>query len=160
MPRVYHVKAARKSIKSAGVEVGDSYYWWKFRHGGKHVSKTPPRASQLTQSDKKSRAFAAAEALEDISVDADTELDDLKSQLDDIASEVGEIAQEYRDSKDNMPESLQDSDTANLCEENADALESWQSDIEQALDSIDEDDEGWRDEAASAIQDVAGGCPL
>ena len=160
MPRVHHVKRARKAIKSAGIKVGDSYYWWKFRYGGKRVSKTRPRASQLTMSDKLSRAYAAAEALEDIVVDDDTTLDDLKSLVDDIASDVGDIAQEYRDNRENMPESLQDGDVGQQMEENADSLESWQSDIEQCLDDVDEDDEDWRDSAITAIEDQAGACPL
>jgi hypothetical protein len=160
MARAHFVKKARKAIKGTDIKPGDSYYWWKFRFGGKHCSKTRPRASQLTSSDKKSRAYAAAETLEDIKVDDDSTLDDLKSQLDDVASEVGEIAQEYRDSKDNMPEALQESDVAQQCEENADALESWQTDIEQCLDSIDEDAEDWRDDAISAIEEQAGACPL
>ena len=73
MPRVHHVKRARKAVKSAGIKVGDSYYWWKFRYGGKHTSKTPPRQSQLTNSDKLSRAYAASESLEDIDVPAGVE---------------------------------------------------------------------------------------
>lgn len=158
MPRVNYVKKARNDNPVA--KAGEPYYWWKFRHGGKHYSKTRPRQSQLTQSDKKSRAYAAAEALEDISIGEDSTLDDLKEQLESIASDVGEIAEEYRESIQNMPESLQESDTAQLCEENAENLDSWQSEIEQALDSIDEDSEDWRDEAESAISEVAGSCPL
>lgn len=160
MARAHFVKRARKDIPDTDVKAGDSYYWWKFRYGGKHVSKTPPRQSQLTQSDKLSRAYAAGEALDDITVDDDSTLEDLQSQLQDIASDVEEIASEYRESKDNMPESLQESDVAQQCEENAENLEAWQSEIEQALDSIDEDDEDWRDQAISAIEDVAAGCPL
>ena len=160
MPRVHFVKRARKPIESAGIKVGDFYYWWKFRYGGKRVSKAPPRQSQLTNSDKLSRAYAAAEALEDIVVDEDSTLDDLREQLQQIASDIEEIAQEYRENRDNMPESLQDGDVGAQMEENAESLESWQSDIEQCLDSIDEDNEDWRDEARAAIQEQAGACPL
>lgn len=31
MPRVTHVKKARKAIPGTDIKVGDSYYWWKFR---------------------------------------------------------------------------------------------------------------------------------
>lgn len=160
MPRVNYVKKARKDVPGTDIKAGEPYYWWKFRYGGKRCSRTRPRASQLTQSDKKSRAYAAAEALEDIKVDEDTSLDDLKSQLEEIASEIGDIAEEYRESIQNMPESLQESDTAQQCEESAENLESWQADIEQALDSIDEESEDWRDEAQSAIEEQAGACPI
>jgi predicted nucleic acid-binding Zn-ribbon protein len=160
MARAHFVKKARKANKAAGIKVGDSYYWWKFRYGGKHYSKTPPRQSQLTNSDKLSRAYAAAEALEDLVVDDDSTLDDLKSQLQDVSSEVEEIAQEYRDNRDNMPESLQDGDVGQQMEENADALEWWASDIEGCLDSLDEDEEDWRDHAVALIEEQAGSCPV
>ena len=39
MPRVHHVKSARKDNPVA--KKGESYYWWKFRYGGKRYSKTP-----------------------------------------------------------------------------------------------------------------------
>ena len=42
MPRVNYVKKARKAIPGADIKVGDAYYWWKFRYGGKHVSKIRP----------------------------------------------------------------------------------------------------------------------
>jgi hypothetical protein len=61
MPRVNFVKKARKAIPSSGIKVGDSYYWWKFRYGGKFVSKERPRQSQLTQS-KLSGVYAAEES--------------------------------------------------------------------------------------------------
>ena len=160
MPRVHHVKRARKAVKSAGIKVGDSYYWWKFRYGGKHTSKTPPRQSQLTNSDKLSRAYAASESLEDIDVSAYESLDDLKSELENIASEVNEIAEEYSEGVQNMPEGLQQGSVAEEMEEKAKSLESWSNDIEQALDSIDEEDEDWRDQAASAIEEQAGSCPV
>lgn len=160
MPKVNYVKSARK--KNPVAQVGEPYYWWKFRYGGKHYSTTPPRASQLTQSDKLSRAYAASEALEDLaeSINDETDYDDLQMSLEEISSEVGDVASEYRESRENMPESLQDSDIGQQCEENADALESWQQEIDDAISSVDADDVDWRDEARDAISDVAGGCPL
>lgn len=165
MPRVHHVKKARKAVKHAGIEPGDSYYWWKFRKGGKRYSKTLPRGSDLTQSDKISRARVCAENLEDLRTENYDDIDDIKAELSNIADEIREVAQEYRDAKENMPESLQDSPTAELCENNADELESWADDVENCLDSIDADDEDgegehWKDEAQSAIDEQAGSCPL
>lgn len=140
MARAHYVKRARKAVPAAGIEVGDSYYWWKFRHGGKHYSRTAPKQSQLTQSDKKSRAYAASEDLYEYSsaiTDSD-DTSDIESRLEEIASEIRDIAQEYRDAKDAMPENLQYSPTAELCEENADALESWADEVEQAIQSCDD----------------------
>lgn len=138
MARAKFVKKARKAVPSAGIEVGDSYYWWKFRHGGKHYSKTAPRPSQLTNSDKLSRARACAEALEDIEVTEGMTLDELRDSVNEIASQIEEVAQEYRDSVDNMPEGLQQGSVAEECNEKADELENWQQEVESCLDSLDE----------------------
>ena len=43
MPRVNYVKKARKN--NPAVKRGESYFWWKFRYGGKQYSKTRPRQS-------------------------------------------------------------------------------------------------------------------
>jgi hypothetical protein len=51
MARAHFVKKARKAIPGTDIKKGDSYYWWKFRFGGKRTSKTAPKASQLTQSE-------------------------------------------------------------------------------------------------------------
>lgn len=133
MPRVHRVQRARKANKEHGIKVGDSYYWWKFRHGGKCFSKTPPRPSQLTQS-KASNALAAAEEAEDIIRDS-ADAEDMRAALTTAAEAIREVAQEYRDSRDNMPESLQDGPTGQDCEEKADALETWADDIESAVDN-------------------------
>jgi hypothetical protein len=70
-----------------------------------------------------------------------------------------------------MPESLQDSDVGQQCEENADALESWAEEVRDCLDGIDpesddeeEVEEGaepeWIEDARSAISEAAGNCPV
>lgn len=69
MPRVTHVKKARKAIPHAGIEVGDSYYWWKFRQGGKQVSKTPPKRSQLTNSPFLSALYDYQDGLANFTLD-------------------------------------------------------------------------------------------
>jgi hypothetical protein len=155
MPRVHHVKKARKEIKRGDqviVAVGDSYYYWEFRHGGRQVSKTPPRRSQLTQSDKLSRAYQAEEALNDL--DRSLSYEDAASEVDSIASDIRDIAQEYRDSIENMPESLQQSSVAEQCEEKADELESWADSLESEAQSWDEETE-----MDSALDELEG-CPL
>lgn len=161
MARAHYVAKARKARPEAGIAVGDAYYWWQFRYGGKRYSKTRPRPSQLTNSDKLSRAYAAQEALEDLAagIADDTTLDDLRSELDNIASEINDVAQEYRSAKENMPENFQDGEVANQCEENADNLESWASDVEGLADSWDEEDFDPAD-AHRDIETAASNCPL
>jgi hypothetical protein len=54
MPKVNHVKCARKDNPEHDIKAGESYYWWSMMQGSrgvKHYSKTYPKRSQLTNSD-------------------------------------------------------------------------------------------------------------
>jgi len=66
MAHATFVKSARKAIPDHGIKVGDSYYWWKFRFGGKHISRYWPRPSQLTQSEFYSTLYGCQETIEDL----------------------------------------------------------------------------------------------
>ena len=134
MPRVHTQKAA-KDYPSHGISKGDTYYSWSFRHGGKHMSKTYPRASQLTQS-KMSGAYAAGEAAQDNIATADN-VDDMGQALRDAADAIREVAQEYRDAVENMPENFQQGATADECNEKADGLDSWADSLESDADEVD-----------------------
>lgn len=172
MPKVHFVKAARKD--NPAVKAGEPYYWWQFRFGGKRFSKTPPRSSQLTQSEKLSRAYELAERLEDIprEVDATTEalqeaVDNAISVIEEVADEVRTLADEYRDSAENIRSSFSDSPTADECDEKADNLDGWADEIGNAqteLQGIDfSDSELDLDEAISTFQSALGcaeSCPL
>lgn len=134
MPRVTHVKAARKD--NPVCKKGESYYWWKFRYGGKRYSLTRPRASQLTQSAYYGTIRSLVEQIEDAENFTDNE--EFISFRDEIASQLQELGQETQDSLDNMPDSLQYSPTGEMLQERIDACENAECD----LDSIDElDDE-------------------
>lgn len=144
MPRVNFVKAARKPIKDAGIKIGDSYYWWKFRYGGKHVSKTPPRRSQLTQSGFLSTLWDIEDRIGEFTCDDADEFESFKS---DIVSEISDLRDETENSLSNMPDSLQYGPTGELLQERIDALESWESEIDGIecdvdVDSIRSDVEG------------------
>lgn len=73
MPRVHYVKKARKD--NGCVSKGESYYWWKFRYGSKCMSKKPPKASQLTQSEFLSTVYDINERIEECACDS---LEDLE----------------------------------------------------------------------------------
>jgi hypothetical protein len=147
MARVHRVEHARKAIPSAGIEVGDSYYWWAFMVGGRggprHVSKTYPRRSQTTQSE----FYAGVYDLEDRIGELDASIDagayesgdDLKSELEDIVSEIRQLGEEQGEKFDNMPEGLQQSDIGQMLEERRDACESWADAIESIeVEEVDE----------------------
>src|SRR5690349_14609335 len=122
MPKVHHVKSARKAIPSIGVNVGDSYYWWGMMMGGrgvKRMSKTPPRRSQLTNS----TFLATVYDIEDAQA-ALTAGDNLGADRDDLAQQLRDLADETQSSLDNMPEGLQQGPTGQLLEERIEACNS------------------------------------
>lgn len=124
MPRVTHVKAARKAIPSAGIEVGQPYYWWKFRFGGKHVSKTYPKPSQLTQSDFLQQVYELNDRIE--AVDESNAADEVAE----IISELENLASEQEDKLSNMPDSLQQAPTGELLQNRAYAVNDMVSELE------------------------------
>jgi hypothetical protein len=140
------VKKARKDYPGTGIEKGDTYYWWKFRYGGKVRSKKFPRASQLTQSDKLSRLYGAQEEVEDALGSGD--LETIKCACEYAASEIRHVAEEYQESADNIRDSFTDSPTADECEEKSEAAGSVADELEsldfEIGDEPDEDDkETW-----------------
>lgn len=139
MPRVTFVKKARKD--NPAVSKGESYYHWKFRFGGKHYSVARPRSSQLTQSAYYGAVRGMVEQIEDTgSIDNE---DDLIALRDSIVEQLEGLRDETQDSRDNMPEALQDAPTGELLQERVDALEEAIGEIE----NIDESDANWSEVA-------------
>lgn len=136
MPRVNFVKKARKNYPDEGIKKGDSYFHWKFRYGGLHRSRTHPKQSQLTQSEYLSEAYSIEEDLAELT--AETVAEDgfsLDEYIDRIRA-LGEMAEERRS---NMPDQLQDSETGELLQNRADAMEDWASQLEAIDVNIDRD---------------------
>jgi len=129
MARATFVKSARKDNPVA--KKGESYYWWKFRYGGKYYSKTPPRSSQLINSPFLSTMAAVEEKFSyDFDVDDARDAEELKSLVEDAVNEVREAAEEAQGSLDNMPEGLQQGPTGELLESRADEGESMADEYE------------------------------
>jgi hypothetical protein len=182
MPRINRVQKAATDQGTCGrcnkeIKKGDAYKWIKFRYGGKRkrCGDCQFRGSELTNSDKISRARAAGEDLEDNArswmESGDADLSELQDFVETFKEDVQEVADEYRESRENMPDTLQDSDVGNQCEENAENLENWVNDAENiTLDDFyhdadsdipkDEQYATWRDEQCELVTDLAGDCPL
>jgi|HubBroStandDraft_4_1064222.scaffolds.fasta_scaffold00045_61 hypothetical protein len=142
MARATFVQKARKDVAGTDIKAGDSYYWWKFRFGGKHYSKTAPKRSQLTQSNFYSQLWDIEDDIGTLEAG-----DGLESDVADIAQRLRDLAQECTDARDNMPEQLQDSDTGTMLQERAEACEAAADELE-GLDLSDmskEDDESDED---------------
>lgn len=154
MARAHFVKKARKDYPEHGIAKGDSYYWWKFRYGGKRYSKTRPRPSQLTQSDFLSTVYAYQEQIEDIDIDPD-DLQSVADELRSVAEELETLGQEQEDKIDNMPDSLQDSEVAELLRERGESCSTVAGDLEAAADEIEElgDEEENSEERARELID-------
>ena len=164
MPRVTFVKSARKANPVA--EVGQSYYWWKFRFGGKRYSTTYPKPSQLTQSAYFGGIYNLIEDADSFGIEAGED-DEVEAFKDDIVSQLQEIADECESSRENMPEGLQDSPTGELLQERYDACENAISEIENVevpdqwseVRDAQDDYQNWKDaepDPADFEKDPAG----
>lgn len=145
MPKVTFVKVARKDYPEHNIKKGESYYWWKFKFGGKNYSKTQPKASQLTQSDFLSQLYDIQDRLGELTAD---NIEDLQSEVESIAEELNQLAEECHEKHDNMPEGLQEGEVGQMLEERADACENaagelegidFEYDEQNALDEVREE---------------------
>lgn len=149
MPRVHHVKKARKDNPVA--KAGESYYWWKFRFGGKRYSKTYPRRSQLTQSGFLSELWDIEDGIDD-RFEGLTDPDEIESAKDDLVGELEALMEQCQESLDNMPYELQESsESGQLLQERVYGLEEWIGQIQ----SIDCDVTG--EEVVEQINDANPG---
>lgn len=138
MARANYVKAARKDIPGTDIKAGDSYYWWKFRYGGKRYSKTYPKRSELTQSAFYSQLYDLEDRISDFSPSG---ADDFNSFKEEIKDEIEEMKSQCEESLENIPESLREGNSGTLLQERIDALDEWYNDIDNVEDcEIDEDE--------------------
>lgn len=131
MARATFVKKARRAVPSAGIKVGDSYWWWSFKtaYGSRKVfSKTQPKPSQLTQSTFYSTLLRIQEEMPEFG-----DVSEVESWAEDAASELQDLADECQSSFDNLPEGLQQGPTGELLQERIDGLQS----IIDELQSLD-----------------------
>lgn len=133
MPKVEKA-TARKDYPNAGIKKGDEYFHWTPYRGQKQRSKTYPRPSQLTGSDKLQRIYEAGESVEDFCANwTPTTFSDVQALVDllnESANNVREVADEYQSAADNMNGNEQHQERADAAGEYADALENAASDIE------------------------------
>lgn len=156
MARATFVKKARKDVPGTEIKAGESYYWWKFRFGGKHYSKTQPRRSQLTQSAYNSQLYDLQDMIGDLSAN-----DGLESSRDDIVSTLEEMRDTAQESLDNMPDNLRDnSSSGEMLTERIDAMENAISEMEgiDFSDAPDQDPEHDDDCAKTVSVDQADDC--
>jgi hypothetical protein len=131
------------------IKKGESYWWWAFRFGGKHISKEEPKRSQLTQSEWLSRAYSVEEEIDEFVC---TEPEELESAKDWWLSEIESMKDEAEKRLGNMPEGLQEnSSSGQTLQEYIDAFDNWHSE----LDGIDTDigEEVLKSEAEESVDE-------
>ena len=162
MARLHFVKKARKAIPDAHIEIGDSYYWWKFAYRAKQVSKTRPRRSALTQSEFYGQMYDAEDDLSS-ALSAATDKSGLQSARDEAVSMLRDIADEQEERRSNVEDAFPNgSPTIDLlqsrydsCSEIADALEAVDLDYDEPeeKDSDDPDSDEPDDGEDELVQD-------
>jgi len=137
--KVRKIKKARSDIGkcsncSAPINAGDPYVWWKFRYGSKIVRCTALECYPLPRDLTNSSFLISLYDIQDAAVSSDAE---------DVVGMIEALADDTQDSLSNMPEHLQDTSPAGVTlRERVDALEDWQSRIDDAINC----DEDWRQE--------------
>jgi chromosome condensin MukBEF complex kleisin-like MukF subunit len=151
MPRVYHVKKARKD--NPVVKAGEPYYWWKFAFGPKQYSKTYPKRSLLTQSNFLSQFY-------DLQDSFSLKADSLEDDVSDLISNLEMLRDECQDSLDNMPEHLQESsDSGMLLTERIENLDMAISEIESidlSMEDLETDEDSRLEEIMEEIGTAIG----
>lgn len=149
--KLHLVSKAQKDYPNAGIKKGESYFWWKFRHGGKHMSKTRPKPSQLENSPFQSSLMAASEVFDDNF----TNFTDLESACDQVKEDLQELADQAQESFDNMPDGLQQGDTGQLLENRASEVESLIGEFDGLDFECDQEDDENLDEGETADEKEA-----
>lgn len=128
MPRV-HAQRANKDYPEHGIKKGTTYYWWKFRRGGKRMSAKPPKPSQLTQSEFWGAVYGLQEDYETAPA-----FDDIEGQIDEIKTRLEEIRDEQEEKRSNMEDKFPNGcPSMELLQERYDALD----EAVNTLDGID-----------------------
>ena len=145
MPRVTHVKKARKDVPGSDIKKGESYYWWKFRFGGKRVSRTAPRRSQLTNSAHLGQLYDMEDAIGNYQLpvepdDIEILVSDVQMFIDDMKSQVEELRDQAQESLDNMPEQLQGAPTGELLQSRIDGADGAESALDEAYSNVEDVD--------------------
>lgn len=137
MARATFVKSARKANPNYDIKVGDSYYWWKFRFGGKQCSKTSPTRQQLTNSAFQCSVYDVEDMLENSEITDEASFENARDEAVGMIQEMGEQSQE---SLDNMPEHLQESSSSGqLLQERVEGCDEWVGELENIQWDFDED---------------------
>ena len=151
MAKVNFVKKAQKDYPEYEIKKGESYYWWKFRFGGKHVSKTPPKREQLTQSNYLISLYAVEDSLNNL--EQSSSLDTIQDDIEGIIGDIENIKSECEEKLQNMPEHLQESSSSGqMLQERIENLDNFVSELEGIDLSNEFDSEQVKEESLEELK--------
>jgi len=153
MPKLHHVKKARKDNEKYKIKRGDSYYWWQFAFGSKICSLTRPKRSQLTQSWFYGAIYDLEDEYQTLKPQNYLDSDSLDSLVEDIKGSLQEILEQCQESIENIPPNLEYSPSADILNDRVEGLEEWIDNlgsVETDVD-IDVEDEEEREELIGEI---------
>lgn len=154
MPRV-HTQKANKDYPEHGIKKGDTYYWWKFRYGGKRKSKTYPKPSQLTNSDFLQRIYGVQEEIGELSSGVFSDASEFADKVEELKGQVEELRDESEEKRSNMPDHLQDVGSGEMLQNRYDSCEEMVSEFDNIDTDYDEpSDEELRAEALSELYSI------
>ena len=149
---------ASKDYPDSGIVKGQAYFSWQLFKQPKQRSLTRPRQSQLTGSAKLSAVYAACETFND-AVSAAQDVEGVLEALQDLHDSIEETADEYRDSASAMEEAFPNGcPNIELCNENAESLDGFVSEIDDAraeIENFDEEADDLLDQAKDAVSHLS-----
>ena len=137
MARV-HTAVAAKAYPQAGIEKGDTYYYWTPYRQGRRMSKTMPKPSQVESNATRASYLAILEGLE-ADIDVATSVEAIKDVLDSAADDLDGIAEELREKASNIEDGFQhETEQSATFNEQAYGVEEWASELRNAIEDVDE----------------------
>lgn len=140
MAQVHFVKSAMKDYPEAGIQKGESYYWWRFFRQRKQMSKTRPKPSQTTPNETEREVLALVESLEEYADVAWSEDDRYE-----LVSQLESIRDAEQDKFDNLPENFQYGQVGSEIEERISTIDQWIDDLGSIdFEAENEDETPWQ----------------
>jgi hypothetical protein len=129
---------ANKDYPEHGIKKGERYWKWKFRYGGKHMSATPPKPSQLTQREDHG-AILRAQEINPPEWDAENR-EEIADSINDMLAELESGKDAAQEKYDNLPENFQQAEQGQNLETLVSECEDCMTELENIRDELQDKD--------------------
>lgn len=131
---------------------GDTYYTWQMFRSRPSYSLIRPKRQQLTRSAFKCAIYDMEDCVSDFSSECPEDFTEL---VQNIIEQAETLRDEQEESKQNMPDNLQESPVAEMLQERYDGLDNYINELESLKDNFDEDAD---DAIEDAIDELSNLC--